>query len=366
MKPLWTTKTFPNAFLRLIGRCVWESSQPLLLIWHAGSGLEVAFEGSAVRIVFGATPADVPQRTAHVGIWIDESNGSSPNHVVVIKKDLVVFEVDGLSPGRHRLKLLKRSEATDSTLRIHSIEIDGIWLEAPTAKPLQLEVVGASNSCGYGILGTLGQPKTTANSTVFDAFSYQAGLLLDADVSIVGASGWGVTRGYNTEGKPDFKRTLPYVYDFAGITSDGHATLDVPWNHEKNQYHAVILNMGSNDFNASGYFQQTQEEQAVMRVQFQNDYRSFLKHVRETHPNAWIICTYGMSNEKPHFTEMYETIGKEADRELGNVLAIPMHAAGSMSQPFATDYHPNAAIHKENAILLAQWITKLVLDPQKR
>lgn len=360
MKPLWTTKTFPNASLRLIGRCVWDSSQRQLVAWHAGCGLEVAFEGSAVRIVFGATPVDIPQKAAHVGIWVDEANGNSPTHVVVIDEDPVVFEVHGLSPGRHRLKLLKRSEATDSTLRIYSIEIDGTWLEAPAPKPLQLEIVGASNSCGYGILGMLGQPKTSANSTVFDAFSYQTGLLLDADVSIVGASGWGVTRGYNTEGKPDFKRSLPYVYDYAGIAPTGYATIDNPWNHTKNQVHAVILNMGSNDFNASGYFQQTQEEQAAMRLHFQTVYRSFLKHVRETHPKAWIVCTYGMSNEKPHFTEMYESIGKEADRELGNVVAISMHAAGSLSQPFATDYHPNAVVHLENAKLLAQCLRNLV------
>jgi hypothetical protein len=67
-----------------------------------------------------------------------------------------------------------------------------------------------------------------------------------------------------------------------------------------------------------------------------------------------------MSNETTHFRTLYETIAAEANHAFNKIRALPMHAAGSLSQPFATDYHPNAAIHLENAKILAQCLREVL------
>lgn len=364
MKPLWTSgRKAKKTDLRRIGRSAWNDDQSALIVWHAGSGIEVAFRGGAVSVELTATPWDVPGKEAHVGVWIDDLEREEPFRTIVVDRESVRFEMADLAVGDHVLRLIKRSEATDSTLWIGSVQTDGEWRLAPHPKPLQIEVVGASNSCGYGTLGPLGRPKTTANSSVFAAFSYQAARRLHADVSIVAASGWGVTRGYNTGGKASLQKTLPVVYDYCGITPQGDATLDHPWTHEADSYQAIVLNMGSNDFNASNYEEMDDGHQKILQQNFSQTYVHFLRHLRAVHPNAWIVCTYGMSNENKRIKSFFERIIQETNADDGKILGLEMNQAGSNGHPFAVDYHPNPETHLENAVKLAECL-RSVLEPR--
>lgn len=364
MKPLWTSALkAKKSDLRRIGRSAWSDDASALIVWHAGSGIEAAFHGGAVSVELTATPWNVPGKEAHVGVWIDDLEREEPHRTIIVDRESVRFEISDLPVCDHVLRLIKRSEATDSTLWIESVQTDGEWRLAPQRKPLQIEVVGASNSCGYGTLGPLGRPKTTANSSVFAAFSYQAARLLHADVSIVAASGWGVTRGYNTEGKVSQQKTLPAVYDSCGITPQGDATLDHPWPHHKDAYQAIVLNMGSNDFNASRYEEMDDVHQTALRQNFSITYKHFLKHLRTVHANAWIVCTYGMSNENERIKALFERIVHEANVEDDKILALEMNQAGSNGHPFAVDYHPNPETHFENAVKLAECL-RSVLEPR--
>jgi hypothetical protein len=350
MTPLGTSgRKAEKTDLRLIGRSAWTDDFASLTVWHAGCGFEAAFHGSVLRIELAGSPWNVPGKEVHVGIWIDDLKQEEPHRTVVLGKESVEIAFLDLGMQKHVVRLIKRSEAIDSTLTVHAVLTDGAWLEAPGPKPLQIEFVGASNSCGYGTLGPLGQPKTTANSSVFAAFSYQAARLLDADASIVSASGWGVTRGYNTEGQASVQKTLPFVYEHCGITPLGEATFNHPWRHPENTYHAIVLNMGSNDFNASNYNTLTDIQQSAFREDFARVYHAFLRRLRDLHPYAWIVCTYGMSNEDERIKAMFESIASEANKRSGKILALDMNRAGSKRHPFAVDYHPNPQTHLENA-----------------
>lgn len=354
-----TTLPLESSF-RFLGRSAWNETGTERLFWHASSGFEIAFRGRHVAMTLSGKPYDLPAKTAIVGIWIDDLQSIEPSRTVVLDEEHKHIEFKGLSDGDHVLRLVKRSEAIDSLVALQELVTDGSWLEAPRAKQIQIEVLGASNSCGYGILGRLGEPKTTANSTVFLTYAFQAARRLDADVSIVGASGWGVTRGYNTEGKPVPDKTLPYAYDYVGIDPDGTVVKSLPWNHRLRNHQAVVLNMGSNDFNAGNYLAMSAEDKDATKHLFQENYLSFLQHLRQVHPNAWIVCTYGMTGEADGFQALFESLTERANRTLGRVVLLRLNAAGTHGHPFGSDYHPNAETHLENAIRLADCLKALL------
>ncbi len=339
------------SLVRFHGRTVYDPNTRSRVFYHTGSGFEVSFEGTSCQATFLASPSDIEMRIAHVVVWID---GIQTATIRLDAAKITVQLTTNLPNGIHTIRVAKRSEAADSWTAIQALFTDGRFLNPPPAKSRALEIVGASNTCGYGNIGAIGIPKSTANSNGMLGFGYRASELLDWDVSIVGASGWGLTRGYNTGGIPKNDATLPYAYRYPGILPDGSVDCAFgEWNETKSHPDAVLFNLGSNDFNAGEFAAMDAVAQAGFITEFQKCYVGFLQAVHQAHPDAKLVVTYGLTGEARRFGELYQTIAAKA-KNLGiDALALELEAAGSNGNAFGSDYHPNTATHENNA-----WIVK--------
>src|SRR5438876_4759678 len=82
-------------------------------------------------------------------------------------------------------------------------------LDPPRARRRQIEVFGASVSCGYGDLGAAPCSFTYATESHYDTYAAVAARALDADLTVTAISGRGVIR--NSDGST--AGTIPSLYE---------------------------------------------------------------------------------------------------------------------------------------------------------
>lgn len=223
----------------------------------------------------------------------------------------------------------------------------GTVIGAPAPSGRLVEVVGDSISAGYGNLGSEPHPNwvatpachwTAENSSYYLTYAAIAGRALDAEVSTLARSGWGICR--DADGDPS--GVLPAVYDHAVGTDDA-----APWGFVP-EASAVVINLGTNDM-APG----------DPGDAYGTALLAFLEEVRSRYPGAWIVLAAGsmLGDAERGVILGYLASVRDARAAGGDervsVLdlgAQDMGADGSV--PTGCDWHPNVADHERMAALL--------------
>jgi lysophospholipase L1-like esterase len=249
-----------------------------------------------------------------------------------------------LSGGDHTVELYRESEGMygDS---IFSGFVDGALKGAPAASGRLVEVVGDSISAGYGNLGTEVHPPWDNSCTfsldtesAYQAYSSILGQALNAEVSIIARSGWGMYR----DGSGSTSGVLSSVYENT-LGTQATPTWDF-----KRKADAVVINLGTNDSNNGDPGQP-----------YEDAYVAFLRTVRGHYPNAWIFLTIGPMTSDPVLTQMRthlsNVVSTVRDSKVTTVDLAPQDTTST-----GCDYHPNVAEDKVMAGVLATAIkTKL-------
>ena len=253
------------------------------------------------------------------------------------------------------------------------------------AKRLRIEFIGDSITCGYGVEGKLSPDDhyTTATENCLKAYAWLCAEKLSADCTLVSKSGAGIISGYTPDGVRNTGNLLAPVYDRAGCsegkTDDGGSVEDIAWNGGE-EPDIVVVNLGTNDvsycfpgggFNAEnisdeekravcydgeGILTKTQQEKIneIRCSFFYNEYRKFLKAIRNRYENAEIICTLGIMN-----SELNGTVKRAANdscAELGKVHFFEFSLYDAENDGLGTDYHPSAISQEKAAKELAAYI----------
>ena len=96
------------------------------------------------------------------------------------------------------MEIIKLSESPMSAVGIEAFAEGSA--EALPEKPLKIEFIGDSITCGYGVDDEDENHQfTTATEDVTKAYAYKTAKALDAEYSMFSASGYGIVSGY-TEG----------------------------------------------------------------------------------------------------------------------------------------------------------------------
>jgi lysophospholipase L1-like esterase len=359
-------------FIRWLGRTWYDDVNERRYFFYTASGFEIAFYGTELSVTFYATNDIIPYKRAYLSVLVDgDENPLNASTVVLDQATKTVKVVEGLTEGYHTVKVLKRSEAQDSDTAVYAIETDGHIAAAPQAKPIKIQVLAASSSTGYGNLATgVNDPRTSANSHGLLGFAYLAAYMLDADINIVASSGWGVTRGWNTGGQISTTQTLVNAYDYVGINASNTIYANAGrWDHTDYIPDVIILNMGTNDFNAPTnptYDAMTLAQKQALIDAFVDAYVTFILNLRNHHPNAVIIVGYGLMGDSAKLAAPSQAIVAECLETIDNVYYFQMEAAGTNGQPFGSGYHPNVGTHVRVAQALTDYIIELTGYEQVR
>ena len=251
---------------------------------------------------------------------------------------------DGSS--KHCAELVHQTETWLGMVSVKGFRVDGDLTPAPALPERKLLFVGDSVTCGEALLR---QPGCQKNESWWDADGSYGALTaraLQAQFQLVCFGGKGVVRDW--QGKTDvlnapqfFPLTIP------------DESVDAPWDMQRYVPDAVVISLGTNDFNlALGEFPR--------REHFVSTYVRFIKEVLSNFPAAVVFVTEGaiVNDDEPgapQKTTLQQYL-KRVVQELGSpqVVYVPAtHYAGDTCDP-----HPTTEQHAAMAADLTPVIAK--------
>lgn len=234
---------------------------------------------------------------------------------------------------RHQVKLINRTESWQSINQLFSLEVvDGTMLPSPPLPQRKLLVIGDSVTCGAAV-SRGAQCDTHINGhDARNSYAYKLADKLDANVHLVCFGGRGIIRSWD-ENPEDIQ--APAFFEKALPFKD----IDAPWDHKQYTPDAIIVSLGTNDFNPG----------IPDEFEFVSTYIDFVKHLNVTHPESHIFITEGgMLNdgnpERPNKTiarKYLREIVKQAD------LSTVSFEPGRYYEGDACDSHPTAEQHEK-------------------
>lgn len=332
----------PNdSHIRYLGRMEAPTDTAAVLCWTAADAA-FNFTGSS-----------------EVGVEMDDENGKNYYDVIIdgkITKILHALEgrhdytlAEGLTKGKHRFELFKRTEAAVGKTVIDNFRLDNNarLLKAPAALKRKIEFYGNSITCGYGIIDTVTKGSNGAPDFE-DAYHTYASLTarhFNADYRCITKSGIGITVSW-------FPLIMPEVYDRLY-----YGDVDPKWDFSKYTPDIVVVNLFQND---SWIVKQPDNVQFKNRFGATapapefiiNAYASFIKKIASLYPKAKIICALG---------------NMDASKEGSPWISYVRTAAASLKDkniytcifPYkGTDGHPNIQEHQQMADMLIAFIEK--------
>jgi len=324
---------------RWLGRVDASDPDAVRFAWQ-GAGVIATVSGSEIAVTLRTEGTD----TVFFQPVID---GVQTNRFEVRSGgDETVTLATALPAGDHVVELLRDTEGMYGVSTFLGFA-SGTVVGAPAPSGRLVEVVGDSISAGYGNLGSEPHPGwvatpachwTAENSSYYLTYAAIAGRALDAEVSTIARSGWGICR--DADGNPS--GVLPAVYGNAVGTDDA-----TPWGFEP-EASAVVINLGTNDM-----------AQGDPGDAYGTALLAFLEEVRSQYPGAWIVLAAGsMLGDAERGTILGYLESARDTRAAGGDERVSVLDLGAQdlgadgSVPTGCDWHPNVADHARMAALL--------------
>jgi lysophospholipase L1-like esterase len=299
----------------------------------SGTGFVARFSGTSIGVTLNNADAFFfqPVIDGVKGTRFQAAKGTATRQVA-----------SGLSAGMHTLELYREIEASYGVSQF--LGITEATLSAPPAGPGRLiEFVGDSITAGYGNLGTEPHPNYTTPMPCHYTYDTQSAYMsygavtaraLNADASLIAASGWGVYRSLSG----DTNQVLPKVYAntlgySAPPTWDFAVKPDV-----------VVVDLGTNDFNG-----------ADPGAMYTAALGSFVDTIRSKYPNAWVFLALGTMLGMPQHDEVkgyMQSVVSSHNGDAGKVAFVDMGIQDSLKGT-GCDWHPSTTEDQRMADILA-------------
>jgi len=337
--------------MKLVGHIVPDGEQ----LWLVSSAAEVglAVKG-ATRLVLKLRADDTvlePADEVNLPRFLILLDGQKKLDARMTAKDATVTVFEGAEKRDAEVRLIKLNEG-NSLFALREIVTDG-KIEALPERPLKMEFIGDSITCGYGVEGkSEAETFTTLTENATKGYAFLTAEALGADAVLTCFSGHGIISGYT--GDPavinDADLVPPY-YEVEGRSGyrlpTGKLVEEIPRDFSAFRPDYIVVNLGTNDLSWCG----TDEERGKL---FAEAYAEFLKVIREDNPGARILCTLGVMGTG--LNGMMQQAAESYCRETGDrkIRLLMLEEQNAERDGYGADYHPNEITQR----LLARRVTE--------
>ncbi len=306
---------------------------------YSGVSIRASFSGTSIAMIMDD---DIGQN--YYDLILD---GRMLDTVRVMKGRKIYPIASGLKDTIHEIEIFKRTEEMFGKTTFLGFVVDnGASLTEITDKrPLLMEYIGNSITCGYGNEGVLGEkfgPTTEDHYMTYAAFTSRN---FNARHLAVCRSGIGIYRNYNgpAEGNKE-NMTNNYTRIFLYDENPKYSFAETP--------DLVCINLGTNDFSTTG------GDSAL----YVSNYFRLIDTIQTKYKMPDIVCLLGPMMSDPDLTKVrifLTFIADSASRKgKGRVSFFEMsHQTGDLG--IGIDYHPTVAQHKRNGMELTKYIQSL-------
>ena len=265
-----------------------------------GVYFRVAFTGKSLSMrvsdtKWDATPEMAATRHNYFNVWIDAPMSAEPHRIIeVASLDTIIELIDpaylkASKIKEHKVIVQKRTEGEQGKTTVHEFITDakGVFHQAEPIRKRQLEFIGASYDCGYGVDDTCRLAKFTPETeNASRSFPAIISRYFDADYVVIAHSGMGAARNYNS------KFAGYHMPDRYLQTYDMDSTQATRWNAAESDIRPALtlIYLGGNDFSVS-----LQPSYEKFRDGYYRLIRSIKDYYGEDHP---VLCV----SSKAHST----------------------------------------------------------------
>lgn len=311
-----------DSHITWIGRASFEYGGSVTFDW-TGVYCRIRFKGDMLRVRVSDTGHN------YYNVYIDTPMSGKPTGVFDTEGELVYDFPMSRGKKVHDVIFQKRTEAEQGRTTFISFETDGHFLQAEPLRARQIEFIGDSYTCGYGVEGKDSlerfSPKT---ENVSKSFASLLAHKLKADYTVIAHSGMGVCRNYNSK-YPGW--TMPKRYK---CWFDMDSTSTYYGNSEWDPL--IIIMLGGNDFSCGV----TPDYET-----FKREYFRLLSNFDMQ--NTTVICCTKTKNTT--LSQYVEQVVRESD--LWNIyfFACDFDAYTNHRKDLGSDKHPNEKAHRRLA-----------------
>ena len=299
-----------------------------------------------------ATPEMAATRHNYYNVWIDAPMSAEPHRIIeVASADTIIELIDPAYLKKSKIKehqviVQKRTEGEQGKMTIHEFATDakGVFYQAEPIRKRQLEFIGASYDCGYGVDDTSRLAKFTPETeNASRSFCAILSRYFDADYVVIAHSGMGAARNYNS------KFAGYHMPDRYLQTFDMDSAQATRWNAAESDIRPAItcIYLGGNDFSVA-----MQPSYEKFRDGYYRLIRSIKDYYGEDHP---VLCVSSKAHStlldymrdmvkfcpmhNVHFMACCPTLHLSTDEDLG----ASMHPNYIGHQKFSYAYIPYIA-----------------------
>jgi len=243
-----------------------------------------------------------------------------------------------LQDSPHTVEIYKRTEAWQGILTVQGLQLpDGGTLLPPPPLPARaLMFVGDSVTCGAGLQydEKCTDDPVHPSSDAYDAYGMLLGRKLDAQAHLVCYGGRGLERDYRGLGEADGVLNIPQFFRLS-VASDA-SDVRAPWDASHFQPDAIVVSLGTNDFNL-------QKTNPLDEKKWVAEYVAFVRELRKDYPRAVFLLTEGSIVTDPLLRQLVQQTVAQLHDVLhdANVQFVPSnHYPGN-----GCNGHPTQAQH---------------------
>ncbi|SMF00946.1 Lysophospholipase L1 [Alteromonadaceae bacterium Bs31] len=261
-----------NSELHRLGRIHFLQDQSAILS-YPGSGFQFQTNATSLSVIVHSSGEE-----SYMALRIDNEK---PRKILLSSKPQEYLLLTQEQASFRRIEFVHNSESWHGKVTIKHFVVKGeIALAQQDTPKRNIVFIGDSVTCGEGA-GREGNQDCNKNNSwwsVHQSYGWLTGEALKAEVQLVCYGGRGLIRSWdgrtNELNGPDF-------YELS-IAEHGAP----PWNHSSFSADAVVVSLGTNDFNLGIGALPTEQE-------FVPPYIAFLKKILADYPQAQVIITEG-------------------------------------------------------------------------
>ncbi|SEK93416.1 GDSL-like Lipase/Acylhydrolase family protein [Ruminococcus sp. YRD2003] len=341
-----------NNSVKLMGRALVRND--ILYLTLSGTGCEFTFTGCRLVLTAGVD-ADC---------FNDGKRCNMPRIAVlcdgrvIVKKVIEQREekfviVSSDTPVTKTVRIVKLSECAFSLAELRPAETDDGAVIAPAPeKPMKIEFIGDSITCGYGVDDSNMQSDFSCEAeNAMKSYAYISAELLGADYSLFSYSGYGLISGYSGDGLRNTTEILPPWYETCGFSyssAGGVRLQDLQWDFSRFVPDFIVINLGTNDNSFCSCHNESYRE-------FEDCYLDFLRVLRRNNPRAHIVCSLGimLAEPLPYIESAIERFGDER-------VSVFRFTTQDGLLGFGSNWHPSEDTQLRAAEELAEYIKSIL------
>lgn len=313
-----------------VGRASFDYGGSVTFDW-TGVYCRIRCTGDTLRLHIADTKRN------YYNVYIDREMSDEPSQVIATMGDSVYTIPLCRCRKAHNITLQKRTEAEQGRTTFFYAETNGHFLQAEPLRQRQIQFIGDSYTCGYGIEDTDStahfSPETENVSKTYASIIAHK---LNADYHVIAHSGMGICRNYNSK-FPGW--TMPKRFN---CWFDMDSTVLYYGNSEWCPMTVILL--GGNDFSCGV----TPDYE-----QFSKAYFSLLNEL----PDSMVVicCTKTKNTELSRYVER---VVLECDHPNAYFFACDFDAYTNHRRDLGADKHPNERAHRRLAEQIYSFLKK--------